>query len=507
MILFIHPPIAKNCEPPGGIPRLVGALRGHGFDCCVIDCSHGGLNYLINRKLEAKDTWSRRAVKNREQNRKALSSWQTYTNRDRYHRNVTDINRLLELHGNPDQLNLTLANFNDQRLSPLNSSDLLHSAENYRDNIFYPYFSRCLKEIIDDKQPKEIGLSLNYLSQALTTFAMIGFIRDQFPTISLILGGGLITTWLRSPNWNNQFSGLIDHLIAGPGEKKLLKLLGCKKQINYFAPDYSDFTSTTYFSPGFILPYAASSGCFWNRCSFCPEKAEGNPYAGIPVKQVMDDLDHLVKMTRPALIHFLDNAIPIPTLDRLIQQPKMENWYGFVRFNRRFEDLDYCLALKASGCVMLKLGLESGDQSVLDRLDKGINLEVVSKSLLNLKKAGIATYVYLLFGTPAESLAEARKTLDFVVSHHDCITYLNLAIFNMPIGSLEAADLRTRPFDSGDLSLYCDFTHPDGFDRKRVRLFLDRELKRQPQIAAILRRDPPFYTSNHAPFFHFKNGS
>ena len=35
-----------------------------------------------------------------------------------------------------------------------------------------------------------------------------------------------------------------------------------------------------------------------------------------------------------------------------------------------------------------------------------------------------------------------------------------------------------------------------------VRTFLDRELQRQPEIAAILRRDPPFFTSNHASFFN-----
>jgi hypothetical protein len=35
----------------------------------------------------------------------------------------------------------------------------------------------------------------------------------------------------------------------------------------------------------------------------------------------------------------------------------------------------------------------------------------------------------------------------------------------------------------------------------RVRRFLDREWKRHPLIAPILRRDPPIFTSNHAPFF------
>lgn len=504
MILFIHPPVTKNCEPPGGIPKLVGALRGHGFDCSVLDCSHEGLHFLLNRRLEADDTWSKRAVKNCQRNKELLTTWEAYSNRDRYHRCVSDLNRLLELHENPDRYSLTLSNFSDKNLSPLQSRHLIRAADNYRDNIFFPYFSKRLKEVINKTRPKLIGFSLNYLSQAIITFCMIGFIREHFPHIPIVIGGGLVTSWLCCSGRHNPFLKLIDHLITGPGEEPLLRLLGWEKDINYFPPDYSDFTSQTYFSPGFILPYPASSGCYWNRCSFCPEKAEGNRYFQPPVDQIMDDLYHLVDTTKPVLIHFLDNAIPLPVLDRLAKTPKLADWYGFVRFNKRFEDLDYCRDLKRSGCVMLKLGLESGDQSVLDKLDKGINLEVASKTLLNLKKVGIATYVYLLFGTPAESIKEARKTMEFITRFHDCITYLNLAIFNMPLNSPEAVYLQIDPFYEGDLSLYCNFTHPKGFNRKQIRHFLDKEFGRQSKIAAILRCDPPFYTSNHAPLFHIQ---
>ena len=40
---------------------------------------------------------------------------------------------------------------------------------------------------------------------------------------------------------------------------------------------------------------------------------------------------------------------------------------------------------------MLKLGLESGDQGVLDQMEKGFDLGEASLSLKSLKRAGIAT--------------------------------------------------------------------------------------------------------------------
>jgi radical SAM superfamily enzyme YgiQ (UPF0313 family) len=150
---------------------------------------------------------------------------------------------------------------------------------------------------------------------------------------------------------------------------------------------------------------------------------------------------------------------------------------------------------------MLKLGLESGDQGVLDQMKKGFCLEEASRVIKTLREAGISTYVYLLFGTPSEGLAEARQTLEFTAKHADGIDFLNLALFNLPIGCQGELEVKTQQFYQGDLSLYTDFVHPKGWSRKRVREFLEKEFKRHPAVSPILRRDAPAFTSNHAPLF------
>jgi radical SAM superfamily enzyme YgiQ (UPF0313 family) len=205
--------------------------------------------------------------------------------------------------------------------------------------------------------------------------------------------------------------------------------------------------------------------------------------------------------TRPVLLHLLDNSISPALMAALAADPPGVPWYGFARIGQDLTDLDHCEALKRSGCVMLKLGLESGDQGVLDRLQKGIDLNMASQVLKTLKKAGIATYVYLLFGTPEERSTEARKTLEFTVRHADAIGFLNLAVFNMPVCSREVKGYDTEKFYDGDLSLYTGFTHPHGWNRSVVRQFLDKEFKKHPAVAAILKNDPPVFTSNHAAFF------
>lgn len=133
-------------------------------------------------------------------------------------------------------------------------------------------------------------------------------------------------------------------------------------------------------------------------------------------------------------------------------------------------------------------------------MDKGIDLAKVEQALAALHGAGIMTYVYLLFGTPAETLEEARKTLDFTVRNAEYIGFLNLAVFNLPRNSTEVNSLQIHEFSDGDLGLYSDFIHPKGWHRKLVRKFLAEEFKVHPAIRPILHRDPPFFTSNHAPF-------
>jgi len=500
-MLLIYPPVAKPCEPPAGIARLAGVLRGNGLEATLLDANLEGLLFLLGSAPTPDDTWSRRAGKNVAANLAALRRPATYRNRDRYQRAVADVNRVLEMVGQARDIALSLANYQDPALSPLKSADLLQAARQYADNLFFAYFSQRLAQLLADKKPALVGISLNYLSQALTTFAMVGFLKANYPGLQVVLGGGLVTSWLRNPAWRNPFGGLVDHLVAGPGEAGLLDLLGAAGARQDHPPSYQDLPLADYLAPGFILPYAASAGCYWNRCSFCPERAEDNPYLPMADERVVAEVARLSRQTRPAMLHFLDNAVRPSLMQALVEQPPGIPWYGFARVGPKLTDPDFCMALRNSGCVLLKLGIESGDQAVLDAMDKGIDLEMVSRALTNLRDAGIGTYVYLLFGTPAETIAAARRTLEFVVRHENAITFLNLAIFNMPVAGPEAGALATGDFYEGDLSLYTDFHHPEGWSRHGVRQFLDREFKRHPVVAAILRRDPAIFTSNHAPFF------
>ncbi len=503
-MLLIFPPSAKACEPPPGLARLHGTLKHHGVPVHSIDMNLEGFHYLFNQKALAGDLWGKRALKKREQNLDLVTGSKGYANRDRYKNAVLDINKVLAMVSRPSGSLVTLANYKSDTLSPLKSEDLLYAAAHFRENVYYPYFSERFKDLLskDGRALDTVGFSLNYLNQALCTFAMIGYLKHLNPGIRIVLGGGLVTSFMRKPGFASPFDGYVDVMIAGKGEGPLLDLFGFERKEADVLPDYGDMVAGgRYLSPGLVIPFCTADGCYWKKCTFCPEQAENNPYEPLDVNRAVDQVKALDAIYKPALFHFVDNALSPKFMTRLERSGFNTPWYTFARITGQLGDEAFCRSLKRSGCRMLKLGIESGDQNVLDHLTKGIDLGTVSRSLTELKRAGIATYVYLLFGTPWETEAAARKTMDFVCDHKHLISYLNIALFNLPYFARGWEYLETSQFYDGDLSLYKEFNHPMGWNRSDIRDFLAREFKKHPDISAIINRDPPVFNSNHAAFF------
>ncbi len=455
--------------------------------------------------LEAKDPSDRQAARVR-RNRKRILKFETEIySIDRYKKRISDIKLMAstaDVSGS-DQNRVTPADFDSEILSPLKSADLTHSWNHPEKNYFFPWFSHRIREELIDKKHKHIGISIAYISQALTGLAMCGWIKKEYPQIPIILGGSLINSWIKGPSPMDFLHLMADEIHHGEGEKAIVEFTGRE----YKGPGTPDFLNLfdridtdNYLSPGRILPYSAALGCSWRRCTFCSETYEQNPYCEKKPFLVTAQLKKLTEKYNPALIHLCDSEISPELIDELIENPPGVDWYGFSRFLRAMTDLDYCRKLAASRCTMLCLGLESGDQEVLNKLKKGIKLEIVSKILKNLREVGILTYVYIMFGTPAENKTSALKTKDFIEEHSEFISFLNVSIFNMPIGSHENELVDSMEFYEGDLAIYRNFNHPEGWSRGMIRQFIEKDFRKIDAIGEILKRTPPIFTSSHAPF-------
>jgi len=520
-ILLIQPPALKPSEPPLGMAVLLGHLRTRGVKAEAIDANLDALLWLLDDRrsyaVAGKQpmTAVQRALKHRDRALAQLRSVKAVATPERYRQAVLDLNRLLGLYGGEGEY-LTLGDYRYDQLSPFSMDDLQRLARGEARTLFADYFGAQLLPQLDALQPRIVALSINYLHQAQPAFELAGLLRRRFPQLQLVAGGGLITSWQHTlagdpPPYP------FDHVIFGPGEEPLAALTAGREPGNgsselCFIPDYGFARFEDYLSPAPVLPISASRGCYWQRCLFCPEAATPvHPYSAFAAQSLPRHLRELADTYGVRHLHLTDNAIPVNALKALAAAPDTLSglsWYGFVRFEKALEDSTFVTALAKSGCRMLQLGLESGSQRVLDRLDKGIRLDTAARILANLHAAGIASYVYIMLGTPGETEADAVQTRDFLQRHAAHIGYLNLAIMNLPRDSKLLAEPATYGIASAEtidadqpLSLYRRFHGDNSWDRAKARRFLDQELLGVPEIRAIARRTPPLFTSSHAFFF------
>ena len=68
--------------------------------------------------------------------------------------------------------------------------------------------------------------------------------------------------------------------------------------------------------------------------------------------------------------------------------------------------------MKRAGWRKVKCGLESGNQSTLDRIRKGIGVEDIVRGCRNLSRAGIDVQLTVMVGYPWETRGDAQRTLD-----------------------------------------------------------------------------------------------
>jgi radical SAM superfamily enzyme YgiQ (UPF0313 family) len=77
-------------------------------------------------------------------------------------------------------------------------------------------------------------------------------------------------------------------------------------------------------------------------------------------------------------------------------------------------DLETLKLMKKSGLHVVKLGIESGNQTTLDRIRKGVTVEQHEKAIKLLKEADIVVHANLMVGFPWETKAQAYHTINWI---------------------------------------------------------------------------------------------
>ena len=71
--------------------------------------------------------------------------------------------------------------------------------------------------------------------------------------------------------------------------------------------------------------------------------------------------------------------------------------------------------MKSAGCVRIYFGIESGDQAILDRINKRITISQIGNAIKLCKKIGIKTLGFFLIGAPGDTVESIKKTVKFAI--------------------------------------------------------------------------------------------
>jgi radical SAM superfamily enzyme YgiQ (UPF0313 family) len=184
-------------------------------------------------------------------------------------------------------------------------------------------------------------------------------------------------------------------------------------------PDFEGLPLDKYFIPKLILPYLATRGCYWGRCTFCDHfqgYVEG--FRTMQVDQIVEEIKFLKEKHNTRYFHFTDESYP-PALFRKLSQRLINDkvdivWTTHMRFEETLLDEQVWKDAQASGCRYLHFGYESGNQRVLKLMDKATNLDAIQTNLRMSSEAGIWNHIMGFFGFPGETKEEAEDSKRFV---------------------------------------------------------------------------------------------
>ena len=186
-----------------------------------------------------------------------------------------------------------------------------------------------------------------------------------------------------------------------------------------------------YTGPVYRPPFEANSlllqvtvGCSHNKCAFCTMYRE-TPFAVCPTEQVAEDLEEAARRWPGATRVFLENgdafvlsAERLELLAELIHAklPKVETitMYASILNVRTKTDAEL-RRLRALGINELNIGVESGLDEALTRMNKCYTAAEAGDELLRLRAAGFDYCLNIIFGAAGAALrrenAEATAAL------------------------------------------------------------------------------------------------
>lgn len=275
---------------------------------------------------------------------------------------------------------------------------------------------------------------------------VVNFVKKFNSKVKIVIGGPFINNkykLLPKESFNHLLSILKGdyYVVNSDGEKALLELIKSIKEnkpvpekniivrnkneyIHYpvieennpLGENIIDWCNYKKRNPEFINIRTSKSCMF--KCNFCSFPQKSGKYQQLNISQIEKELNSLSVLSSLKSIHFIDDTFNVPSkrfkdfLRMLIKNKYSFKWNCTLRCSTL--DYETVELMKESNCEGCFLGIESGDDELLIKMNKKAKAIDYINGIEWLNKNGIITYGSFIIGFPGETNKTIDKTIDFI---------------------------------------------------------------------------------------------
>lgn len=309
------------------------------------------------------------------------------------------------------------------------------------------YSKRIWDSILAQHKAKIYGLTV-YTTNFIDSIMVSKFIKKAHPKSKIVFGGTHPTFSPVSIIQNPE----IDFIIFGEGEATLLELtqkldepilyssilgLGYKTSTPYGirafslnntretldinkipAPDRETIPLKNYtrkVDGELSTPFMTARGCAYN-CNFCCSKMFWGKPRFLKSSLVDRELKTIYEMGFKA-VHCWDDTFTLKKgkhLDNILGSLKKYDFIFRCNGNLRIDTKPVLQKLYDAGCKEYAVGIESGDQKILDIINKGTTVKRNKQVIKWCKDIGLPVKAFIMVGNPGETWDSVKKTVEFI---------------------------------------------------------------------------------------------
>lgn len=162
----------------------------------------------------------------------------------------------------------------------------------------------------------------------------------------------------------------------------------------------------------------SSRGCVFD-CNYCSSvRFWGHQWRPRSSQNVLNEIEWLIRRYNTRSIYFFDDNFTvnkeraIDICNGIISRQLKLKWACCSHVKTISKEL--LETMKASGCVAIDFGVESGSNKILENINKKQTVNDIEKAFALVHKSGISPRAYLMVGSPGEDVGTIDQTVQLI---------------------------------------------------------------------------------------------